>query len=201
MPFTNDPSAYGDTRALIERTFDLEQRLPQRVLRAPVKQTAFFEFDDVFEADFWFGVARIAQQVGETEIFGLVVDPDPGYFCEHFGYYGAMKVQIAELESEIPAILQSEPEGSPADSLVHNGRVVAFVGGTGQLAIWAERDPGIGLMASSRLPAGELVADPSGKLRSFSATSALELMAPSFATRQVPKDFRSTFLRNYDHAG
>jgi hypothetical protein len=196
MPFTRDRAEYSEIEATVAAALFPGLRLPHQVLRTANARTRFFEFEELFEAPLWHAVKDLAKDWRDTELIGVVLDPDPEqYFYAEFGYYGALRAPIGSIGRELPELLAHEPPGSPADSLLTNGRVMAFATISTSVVIWAEREMGLGIVQLRDGLASSF--ERARQVRWFTTEEALELMAPSFSGQTVPPEFAREFLDNY----
>lgn len=196
MPFAVTHHEYLAILASVRSVFDTQARFPENVLRRPAR-TLYFEFEELFDVPLWRSLELLARQSGETETLGLILDPTPQYFRDHFDYYGAMRLPVDGMDKEALALLVREPDGSAADAVTHNGRVLAFVTRSLGVALWAERELGIGLVAVRNADLATALTGSKNAIRWFDAREVLSLITPTFVGNSVPDQFRAEFLSNY----
>lgn len=192
-------SDHAHERALLSLTSCVvpASRLPDQVFALECKHFDFFDFDVVFEEQFWNLLVGIARANGDSEVILGVLDPDPTYFRKHFGYFGEAVLDISATASEYQDLISREPVDSPADALRHVANVMVYCGPSHAWAIWTQRDLGLGVVAldngSSPFPASVR-----RSIHWFSAREALEaLVAPNFLTAGTPQEVAQRLIENY----
>jgi hypothetical protein len=198
LTFIQRTADYEELFSNVGAVFDTTARLPNMVFRRAPKRLEFFEFDDVFEAFFWQAIRVIARECRDSEVELLVVEPESAnYFKRQFGHYGAAAISVDTDPEEYRQLLSKAPEGSPADALIHNGRILTLTGRSRGFGFWCERELEIGVVALFEcLPANPTAALPT-TISWKSVDEALALMAPVFLDRRVPPDLAATLRSNY----
>lgn len=176
---------------------DSDRRLPEQVFRREPRALGFFEFDELLESSFWIALQRLAAVCDEESVHLVSIDPDAErYFRHHFGYYGALELDVQIDATHYLEAIGFEPSSSPADSLATNCRTCALVARSGAFGVWAERDVEVGVVALFDPKFDHVVPLPNC-VPWRTATEVVELAAPAFRNSEVMASFMAAFLKNY----
>ena len=198
MRFITAPTPYHRVRDLLNRCFELEARLPGQVLQRVPQAHAFFEFDEVFSETFWNAMKGLLSHYGDDTVIFSVVEPDPeSYFYKEFGYYPAMELSRAVRGDQYLSLFSFVPDDSPADALLHNSQALVFLSQSGGMAIWADRDLELGLLAlydGSGVQAPNILPE---SVQWFDVHRAIEVISPAFTGGRVPGQVHDELMAHY----
>ena len=203
MKFGIDSTEWAQVEQRLRSAVSLDRRLPELVFQSSYRDFQFVEFE-ITMADYFWPVLRNLMRASEDERLSLVVlEPDPvHYFCAHFGRYGALRFDLRNTSDDYYDALAAEPEGSPADALLYNSRVVVWVPDSMQWAIWGERHAGVAVIAARR----ELGATLRQRLEGagaaiWSIDEALNYVSLSFRDPNALAAYSRTFQAVYGGTG
>lgn len=179
--------------------FRLSCRLPEQVFEEGFGGFGFFEFDDVMSERFWLTLVELSRRSSGAEIIMFVVEPDAkDYFRSHFGYYGAAQLPVDLDPRGYVELLELAPSGSPADAVCHNSRAMVFCSTSHEWGIWADRELGVGILASRGVVLIPTRDAELKRLRWFSLADALQdLMALAFEDQLVSPAIESRMTACY----
>lgn len=187
--FIRDTQAFEESKHKIEKTFLINECLPERVFREDFRWFAFEEFDWAMSGEFWPVVQELAQSSGDTSLLMAVFDPEPeDYFKKEFGYYNWASIPVSASRDDYWELLNTHPESSPADSFLANSEKVVWLPHSAKWAIWGERSREICVLAvHERAQLGSW----------HSVDWALEVCVNSFKDRVVPAEFAASLRLNF----
>jgi hypothetical protein len=188
--FIRDTQAFEVGKQEIEKTFLINECLPERVFREDFGWFAFEEFDWAMSGEFWPVIQELAQASGDTSLLMAVLDPEPeDYFKKEFGYYNWANIPISASRDDYWELLNAHPESSPADSFLANSEKVVWLSHSAKWAIWGERSYGVCVLAAcERMQIGSW----------HDVDWALKHYLPnSFKNRVVPAEFAASLRLNF----
>jgi hypothetical protein len=133
--------------------------------------------------------------LGSRGVSGLVLDPEPEYYREHFGFFPAWRLGVNESGDDYRDLISYEPPKSPADALMYRADVLMLFSTSGSIVAWAQRELELGVLGL--FDVGQSTVALPAQIPWHSALGAAELMSPLFVTSKVPRRLRSALLRNY----
>lgn len=147
--FIRDTRAFEVNKQEIEKTFLINECLPERVFHEDFRWFAFEEFDWAMSGEFWLVIQELTQASGDTSLLMAVLDPEPeGYFKKEFGYYNWANISVSASRDDYWELLNAHPESSPADSFLANSEKVIWLPHSAKWAIWGERSYGVCVLAA-----------------------------------------------------
>ena len=145
-------------------------------------------------------LSACARNAGDADVQVLILEPDPkAYYFENFGRYGALRLDATRSAAEYYEALQAEPEGSPADALLHAATVMTWCGTSKSWAFWGERHLGIGIAATR---SSEWCWPSVEGIKWLDIDSALsDVVALGFSKQIVPSTIAAKLRHNYGLKG
>jgi hypothetical protein len=190
-----NPEEYGELMNLVQQAVIVENRFPEQVFRR-WKRVLICEFDDMFSPGFWKGIQGIATRSGDTRIACAILQPPPEYFKIQLEYYGVLNLDVHDTADLYVDLLATEPPHSPADAFLYNCDVVAATSDSLHWQLWAERGPGVAILAVND---DQLVRmDEFATVHWMSAPEALwNVISLTFLKQVIPIEFNNLFQHNY----
>jgi len=199
MSILTEAEDFKNVQDLLAKSFNIHENLPEQVFKPHLTQFIFLEFDLIMSSLFWPGLQFLFQAGGDNLIFLAVLDPDPqAYYFHHFNRYPVIRISPIDSESDYSNDLQSEPPGSPADSITNNSTTVTLIGDLGKWAIWADRSYEVGILAFDKSIQIDTLPSLAESLSLFSLDDALgSLICFAFRKRVIPSEWSDRFIKNY----
>ena len=183
---------------LINSIFNINQNLPNQVFKKVFSDFVFEEFDWTMSTEFWDSCLKpLALSSQDSHILVAVLNPDPvNYFYQTFGYYNWLNIPTNTTGNDYWNALKTSPKDNPADSILFNSEIVAWIPTSGKWAIWGDRSYGICILA---------FADEQTQSSSISLTKTWKpidkalkhFIAVNFKNQKIPQDIIDSFILNY----
>jgi hypothetical protein len=143
-------SDYDAQVTFLSSIVDRHRTLPLNPFLGTRLTFRFDEFDWAMSGEFWETVQCLAGQSLDDELILAVLDPDPvSYFKSNFGYYEWDRLPVDMTKQQYWDFINQAPADSPADSILGVAERIVWVPQTRNWCIWAERESGLCVLASS----------------------------------------------------
>ena len=139
ISYPEDPAAFEEVRADLERGLSLATRFPAWPFHVLTGQADVCQFSHIFTDSFADVVSALASDHGETYVVFSVLEPTPSYYREYFGSFPAFKLAQQDISAEYADLVTHEPGGDATGTPAHTADVVALAGSSGGWALYAER--------------------------------------------------------------
>ena len=192
---TRPVTVWNQLRSEAERVVDVSARLPAVVHRLPLLDAPFFDGDAVFSEVGWALASSLARLHGDPKVNLIVVDPEPEYFLDAIGEYGAFSCDASDAVECYLAGLFGDGSNNAVGQIGYTAETVAIFGMSGRWGIWVERNVA-GLVASVKLPGLAAYMDDHGLF--LAVDDALEdLLGLNLGDTAASSQFSDSLRRNY----